>query len=58
MWTGNSRAVLDILKRQYKLVTVCKLLSGLEDACEVAYVTTKCWYEADPTVSHWPYLIC
>jgi hypothetical protein len=59
MWIGNSRAVLDILKkRQYKLITLCKLLSGVEDVCEVAFVTTKCLYDADPKVSHLPYFIC
>jgi hypothetical protein len=30
---------------------VVKLLSGISDVCEVAFVTTKCIYEADPDVS-------
>ena len=55
MWIGNLSVKSDILKSQYKMVTLCKLLSGIEDACEVAFVTTKCWYDADPKVSHWSY---
>jgi len=62
MLTGNKMVYIvdwalmcysDILKCQYKMVTLCTLLSGIEDACEVAYVTTKCWYDTDPKVSHW-----
>jgi hypothetical protein len=30
---------------------VVKLLSGVTEACDVAFVTTKCIYEADPDVS-------
>ena len=52
MWTGNLRVTFDTLKSQYKMVTLRKLLSGIEDACEVAYVTTKCIYDADSVVSH------
>jgi hypothetical protein len=55
MWIGNLRVTSDILKSQYKIVTLCELLSGIEDPCEVAFVSTKCWYETDPNVSHWPY---
>ena len=55
MWIGNLSVKSDILKSQYKMVTLCKLLSGIEDACEVAFVTTKCLYDADPKVSHWSY---